>query len=343
MSMNPISLFNRLIILIFLSASAAAAGPGTRSVLAYYENDSGASSSALRSRFTSFNQLAFDTYPVNSQGIVSGDTFTGDIDFALTQKIQVFATVSNFDSAGFDASVAHSLITSSADTERFIAGILKQLEAAHYSGVNIDFESVAPSDRAAFTAFISTLAQAMHKAGYLIIISVPAELKDDPTDSWRGAYDFRVLGSLIDVLQLMTYDEYGTWSNPGPVAGLDWVEASLKYTLSVVPSAKVSLGIPAYGYDWDVTNAANNTQIPWAAVGPLLAKTKATPQWDATYSSPYFFYSLKGHQHVVWYENPRSITLKSSLVTTYNLAGVSVYCLGMEAPAFWQAIHAGGF
>ena len=45
----------------------------------------------------------------------------------------------------------------------------------------------------------------------------------------------------------------------------------------------------------------------------------------------------------MWCENARSIELKSKLATVYNLGGVSVYALGMENVAFWQAVHAGGF
>ena len=80
---------------------------------------------------------------------------------------------------------------------------------------------------------------------------------------------------LVDVMQLMTYDENGSWGEPGPSAGLDWVEQSVKYAASMVAPAKISFGIPAYGYDWDLTDPSNNTQIVWTAIAPLVASTKA--------------------------------------------------------------------
>jgi spore germination protein YaaH len=46
---------------------------------------------------------------------------------------------------------------------------------------------------------------------------------------------------------------------------------------------------------------------------------------------------------VVWYEDEKSIPLKSSLAVSQNLAGVSVFALGYDNLSFWQAVHAGGF
>jgi spore germination protein YaaH len=322
------------------AATPAAPPPPTRHTLVYYEDDGGASSASLHARYADFDQLASDTYSVNGLGAVFGRTFTTDLAFARTKNIATFATVSNY-TTDFIPAIAHSIITSTKHTQSVITASLGKLKLGHYRGLNVDFEGVPASDRSVFTAFIKTVSLKMHAAGYLVVVSVPAKSVDDPTDSWTGAFDFAALGQLIDVMQLMTYDEYGTWSDPGPVAGLDWVTGAIRYTVSVVPSSKVSLGLPAYGYDWDLTDPAANTQIAWTLIPPLLARTGATPQWDASSSSPYFTYTAKGHDHVVWYENAASLGEKTALVGAENLAGISVYSLGMEDASFWQAVDVG--
>ena len=216
--------------------------------------------------------------------------------------------------------------------------MLKKLAASHYSGINLDFESVTAKDRPAFTAFVATLAKAMHDAGYLVFISVPAELQDDPTDDWTGAFDLKALGELVDLVQLMTYDENGSWGDPGPVAGLDWVEKAVSFTASVVDSGKISMGIPAYGYDWNLAQKKANTQIAWRDIAPLLARTRTSAFWDPAASSPHFSYSQNGEKHVVWYEDAKSLGLKFALVAKYHLAGISIWALGMTDDAFWSAI-----
>lgn len=317
--------------------------PATRHTLAYYEDDGGASSASLAARSANLDQLAFDTYIVAGNGVVTGRTFLSDLKLARSKQIETFATVSNFGKSDFSPKIAHSIVRSAKYTQNVIVGMLHKLSLGHYQGINIDFEGVPTADRTAFTTFVRKVSIRMHAKGYLVILSAPAKLNDDPPDSWTGAFDFGALGSAVDMLQLMTYDENGSWGDPGPVAGLDWVEAAVQYSVSVVPSAKISLGIPAYGYDWDLTDNAANGQIAWNAIAPLIANGSATPQWDSTSSSPYFTYSVSGHDHIVWYENAASIAAKGTLVNRYNLAGASVFALGMEDDVFWQALHSSGF
>jgi spore germination protein len=55
------------------------------------------------------------------------------------------------------------------------------------------------------------------------------------------------------------------------------------------------------------------------------------------------YHAADGSSNVVWYEDEKSIPLKSSLAVSRNLAGVSVFALGYDDLSFWQAVHAGGF
>ena len=130
---------------------------------------------------------------------------------------------------------------------------------------------------------------------------------------------------------------------PGPVAGLNWVTSCVTYAASVAPAAKISMGIPSYGYDWDLTNPKNNASITWTAAQALLNQTGAAAQWDTATASPWFSYTLGGHKHVVWYENARSIGQKVLLVNARRLNGISIWALGMGGADFWKAIHSGGF
>jgi spore germination protein YaaH len=319
------------------------AGGRGAEVLVYYQDDGGVSSGALRTEYQSFNELASDTYTAGSRGVVTGTTVMGDVEFAQQQGMKTFATVSNYGRTDFSPEIGQAVIRSAAATKRLIADMLNVLAAGKYTGINIDFEAIPHRERAAFTKFIATVAEQMHTAGYQVMVSVPAELKDDPGDDWSGAFDLKALGKIVDVLQLMTYDENGTWGKPGPVAGLDWVTACVNYATSVAPAAKISMGIPAYGYDWDLTKPKNNTSITWIAAAALLTKTGAAAQWDAASSSPWFSYTLNGHNHVVWYENAQSIGQKVLLVGARGLNGVSIWALGMGDASFWQAIHSGGF
>jgi spore germination protein YaaH len=330
--------FVRFLLLVALS-SLACAQDSPKAIMAYYE--SSGSGHSLRTFAPYLNQIPTDVFAIDAQGKVSGSAPAGVLAFARSHGMQTFATVSNFGNSGFVPFIAHNILTHPTIRAQAIANMLAVVQLYDYSGVNIDFEAVPRTDRAAFTKFITEVGKAMHGAGYLSVISVPAELQDDPNDSWSGAFDFKALAPHLDILQLMTYDENGPWGPPGPVAGLDWVEPCVQFAASVVPSSKISMGLPAYGYDWNLSNGTG-VQVDWKNIPALMAKFDASPQWDANSSSPYFTYTTPGgSNHVVWYENSQSVPLKTALVNTYNLAGVSVFALGFEDITFWQAVTSG--
>jgi spore germination protein len=328
-------------IALLLLAFAARAGVQP-AVLAYYTYDKG-SAEALRAHGKYFNQVAMDLCSVTDKGVVSGAVPMPDLDFAHAHHMAAFATVSNYSGSDFNAHIAHAILTTPAYTQTFLDGMLAKLKLGHYQGINIDFESISAPDRDAFSAFVLTVAQKMKAGGYLTMVSVPAKQVDDPSNSWDGAFDYKALGAAADVLQVMTYDENGPWGKPGPVAGLDWVELCIKFAVSKVEPAKINMGIPAFGYDWDLADKTKSKQITWADFSAKLVAIKAGPEWDDATSSAHFSYTENGHEHVIWGENTRSLRLKAQLAVKYHLAGVSIYALGMEDSTFWWALRSGGF
>jgi len=335
----PIAKTFLVVLLMFASAPVHADSP--KQVMAYYET--AGSYAALQSFYSYMNQMPTDTIAVDSQGNMTGTAPAPALTFAKSKGMLTFAAVSNFGANGFDGKIAHAVLTIPSVRARTISNMMKVVERSSYDGINIDFEAIEPTDRKAFSFFVHTVAQKMRAKGWLTVVSAPAELKDDPQDSWTGAFDFKALGKDTDILQLMTYDQNGPWGPPGPVAGLNWVEPCVRYTVSVMASSKVSLGLPAYGYDWNTTKHTG-VQVFWKNIPTLIANTGAKPEWDPVSSSPFFTYqSPDGARHVVWYEDTTSIPLKSALAVTYNLAGVSAFALGFDDLSFWQAVHAGGF
>lgn len=298
---------------------------------------------ALKADAATVDQLPTDTFVITKAGGIDGNAPKQALAVARAHGMQTFATVSNYGATDFSPSLVHTFLHSPAAVKAFIANAQKLLTASGYTGINIDFEAIPAGDRAVYTDFCTALYKAMHASGHLVALSIPAMQRDDPSDDWAGAYHLSVLGPVTDIVQFMTYDQHGPWGAPGPVSGLNWVTASIDYAIGVVPASKVSLGLPAYGYDWNLTGGTGHS-VDWKAIPGLLARTGATPQWDAKSSSPYFRYTAtNGAKHVVWYENARSITAKSKLVLSRHLAGVSVWVLGSDDADYWKAIHAAGF
>jgi spore germination protein len=331
-----------LTVFLALTTSTYSASPhSSKQVMAYYESKG--SYDSLTAFCDHINQLPTDTFGVDLHGNITGAAPAQALTFAKAKGMKTFATVSNFGASDFDPKIAHAILSDARTTAITIDNMLKIVQQSGYSGINIDFESVDYTDRKSLTSFVHDVAKRARAADLLTVVSVPAALKDDPHDAWIGAFDLAALGQDADILQLMTYDQHGPWGKPGPVAGLDWVEQCVHFTVSVVAPHKVSLGIPAYGYDWNTTKGTG-VQVHWKDIPALLTATHATPQWDAASSSPFFNYqAADGSSHVVWYEDGKSIPLKTAVAVSNHLAGISVFALGFEDLSFWQSVHAGGF
>lgn len=315
---------------------------GSHRVLGYYTEDYPGDptsyGSLLRGKGVLDSVAAF-LHPVDATGRVSGTPSERAVSAARAGGMETLALVHNLTSSGFDGRRAHALLQNTNSRARAISDILGILERGRYQGVNIDLENVYPSDRDRLTAFMRELAAKLGPRGYLVTISVPAKTADHAGADWVGAFDYYALGRVCDHVMLMTYDEHAWTSGPGPVASFNWVEKVVRYAITQMPRSKIFMGIPAYGYDWNLATgrvtALSYTQVMNRAKGLGI-----DPSWDATAKSPYFKYvDARGARHEVWFESSHSISPKLDLVTRYGLAGVAIWRLGYEDDAYWKVIR----
>ena len=317
--------------------------------LGYYTGDQ-RSYDAVQSFSAYLRIVSADVFSVLLDGSIVGGDDLGVVPYDKANNIQTYACVSNYNSDpevdDFDPALAHAAIVT--HKAAVISQLVTIARDGDYEGINIDFENIAYSaninnDRMAFSAFIHDLAAQLHANGLKLVISVPGKTEDSQYNTWSYPFDFAALGQDADYLQLMTYDQHGSWSEPGPISGVDWVEDCVVYASSLVDPSRLLIGLPAYGYDWDLTASDPENEIysassfSWIDVPALLAKTGAVTHWDPASYSPSVTYTENGHNHEAWYENTESIHVKTALVTKYHLSGLSMWSLGQEDLSFWQA------
>lgn len=296
-----------------------------------------------------------DIVSVDVFGLQMDGTVVGNDPFQITaaselSHLEFYACISNWNSDpavnDFDPELARAVISTYKD--KVIDQLVDLAQTEGYAGINIDFENLAYAEdieisRADFVIYIRQLAARLHETGRKLIISVPAKTGDDRDNTWSYPFDLAALGRETDYLQMMTYDQHGAWSDPGSISGADWVEECVKYTSSVVEPRKLLMGLPAYGYDWDLTAPVlengnrPTTSFSWKDAASLLEKPGAEYTWDEPSQSPSVIYTENGSEHAAWFENTESIGAKMRLVPSYNLAGISVWALGMEDLSFWEA------
>ncbi len=348
MSKSPLSLLLSSALLTCACATAAPALPPSSPLVLAYFTGTEESYASLEAFADYLDIVSIDVFNVQDDGAIARYDDLGAVRYAFEHGLTAYACVSNYSGDplwDFDPALARAAILTHKD--KVIAQLTEIAQEEVYAGINIDLESIAFSDdieadRAAFSAFIEELAARLHAIDKQLIVSVPAKFADSPDDDWAYPYDLAALGQAADFLQLMTYDQHGPWGEPGPVSALDWTADCAAYAAALVEPAKLLIGLPAYAYDWNLSDTqAAVGELYWADIPALLAKPGAQVGRDQAADSPYLTYTENGHAHIVWYEDAASIRAKAELVGRYGLGGLSVWALGQEDERFWEAAHAG--
>lgn len=356
---------------VALAAASLSAGAfAAPVVLAYTDGQNPQSYVNLQAYYGSLTAVGLGSaYALLAGGTVDSSgvntTTTNITSFAKAKGLGVYPTVSDFSNSygGFDPKISNTILASSASRAAAVTNLVNFITANNFTGLDIDLEAVQPAMKSQMSAFIASLATALHNQGKKLIISVPPMTGDNQPDYLSG-YDYAAIGAAVDYFQLMTYDEVGPgWSSspsatwPGPELGLDWMKAKLAYAVSRVPAGKVLEGLPTYGYDY--SNVGSGGQVYWKGsngvqgYADVLAAHAVTKYRDSASATPYATwgtvkqqpdgtgFTSATKQPVLWYDDAQSITAKTQLVGTYALAGTSVWAMGMEDGSFWTAVKAG--
>ena len=218
-----------------------------------------------------------------------------------------------------------------------------------YDGLDVDIENLNQDDRAAFTAFMRLLRDALprDKTLSVCVAANPRGL----TTGWHGQYDMKALGKICDTVFVMTYDDhYDGDSVPGAVAGLPFIEASIKKALLNVPAQKLMIGVPFYGRYWIEGQERGGKALTVSDINNLVSRYESTLWYDKTADSARAVMTisegdvasglwggkkLQPGAYDIWYENEQSLEKKLALVRKYNLKGIGSWALGQEPEQFW--------
>ena len=100
--------------------------------------------------------------------------------------------------------------------------------------------------------------------------------------------------------------------------------------------------MPNYAYDWTLPymEGTSATTLTNTKALELAIRTGSTIYFDNTAKAPYFNYiDESGKNHVVWFEDARSIDARLGLVTKYNLAGVSYWTINNFNAVNWSVLN----
>ena len=288
-------------------------------------------------------------FVLDSMGEIRGGLDARVLTAARASGVKLVPLVMN---PGFDQPSIHRVLNVAEIRARAVRGLAALCRDNHLDGIQFDIENVHASDRDAFTSFVRESADSVHRTGCTISAAVvprtgvavgTTSYLKWMDENWRSGYDYRALADTLDFISYMTYAQHTGGSTAGPVAGFPWMEASLRYVLSLgVPAGKISLGIPAYSdywfstYDPRLGPRMRGDDLGYPAIMSIVAKAGADLRWDDVQKAPYAMWEDHGVFEHAWLEDARAFAAKLALVRKYGLRGYSVWLLGLEDPRTWD-------
>ncbi|NBH14398.1 LysM peptidoglycan-binding domain-containing protein [Lachnospiraceae bacterium] len=255
------------------------------------------------------------------------DTFM--ITMAKSSGAAPILTLTPFGPTGqFSNYLITQVVNSESAKQRLIEELTTQIEERGFEGVDIDFEYILPEDRIAFADFVRDVRIAINALGYPVSVALAPKTSDTQTGLLYEGKDYGLLGEAADYVLLMTYEWGYTYGPAMAVAPINKVRQVVEYALTKIPSEKIHLGIPNYGYDWTlpfVQGTSKAVTIGNVEAVQIAIAQDASIQFDETSQAPFFNYIQEGKQHEVWFEDVRSLSAKFDLVKEYQLRGMSYW------------------
>lgn len=228
----------------------------------------------------------------------------------------------------FDSNLISILVNSSDAQSNLITNLHETMQAKGYAGIDVDFEYVNADDMAAYVEFLQSLTTVMNNSGYTVSVALPPKSSPQQRGVLFDGIDYARIGEIVNSVLLMTYEWGYKYGPPMAVAPINNVRQVVQYGISVIPSYKIDLGIPNYGYDWPLPFVQGQTEA--RTIGNLQAvnialQNGAQIQFDQTAQSPFFEYTDNGIDHIVWFEDVRSISQKIQLMQEFELHGAGYW------------------
>lgn len=246
---------------------------------------------------------------------------------------------------------------------KFVANIVDLVRGKNLDGIDIDWEypvgpdwgqaiTSSPADAENFITLLGDIRSAFNALSaetgktYSISCAVPAS-------TWYPQkIDVAAVSEIVDVLKLMTYDYYGSWSattghhsnifvNPADPAWGGWSTAQTvdMYLAAGVPAEKMVVGVAFYGCAWSGVAAGDTNGlfqsfasgaypdgVSWPLAKQLLEGGEYTRYWDEVAQTAWLY----NGDTFVSYTDAEEIAVIRNYVEEKGLAGFMIWEYGHD-------------
>jgi spore germination protein YaaH len=245
---------------------------------------------------------------------------------AARRPPKIMPLVTNAHDAQWDAAAADAMLLTPGVRSAFITALAAAAAERGFSGYILDFENLSPDGAAAYPALVAALKAALAPRGGRVWATAPLVM---------DAAALKALAAAGDATVLMAYDECWATSTPGPIAGVDWIEARLAARRGALAPDRTVLALGSYAYDWPLGGAAKVLSV---AAALEIAKARGAPvaREPASTNAAFDYTDEAGQAHQVWIADAPAFAAARNVIGRAGLQSWGVWRLGLEDAALWR-------
>ena len=289
--------------------------------------------------------LTIFNYRATAEGeiIATGDD-TELIQLATAYGVAPMMFVSTITEEGMvNLEANNAILNNPSVQDRIIDNALQNLKMKGYYGINLYVEDITYDNINRIADYIKKASEVFHSEGFRIVITITPAVNIEGPNVGFEKVDYSKLSEYVEGIIFASYDWARTFSYPSSIFPVNVLRELLDYTVSIIPSELIFLGVTTLGYDWTlpyVPGATGATAITNENAIRLAAENGTPIQYNDAAQSPYFYYmDSDGVMHVVWFKDARSYDARASLVAEYNLQGLSIWTIMRFDAQMWLIIN----
>src|SRR5690554_4452881 len=287
--------------------------------------------------------LGLFSFQILRDGTLKRPTLDNLIEIANQNQAILMMVVTNLEGGQFSGELGRAILTNEEIQDILINNIIATAKELNFRDIHFDMEFLPPEIKENYIEFLQKAKVRLENEGFLMSVALAPKTSGEQTGQWYEAHDYERIGNIADFVVLMTYEWGYSGGPPRAVSPIDEVRKVVDYAVTVIPPEKIMLGQNLYGYDWTLPYVPGGDFA--LAISPKaatqLAKDFQVPiQYSEKNQAPFFEYTdNEGREHIVWFEDARSIQKKFDLIKEYGLRGISYWKLGLEFPQNWLLLE----
>ncbi|MGM9653502.1 MAG: LysM peptidoglycan-binding domain-containing protein [Eubacteriales bacterium] len=306
----------------------------------------------LRTTLPYLTYLSIFSYGMKPDGTLIPPTGGDDELISIAREygtVPLMILTSLTEQGTFSNELVTQVLSDEALADRVIENTLRTVREKNYGGVNVDFEYIPAESADAYLAFLDRLHSALAQEGYILLSSLAPKTSATQQGLLYEGHNYPAIGAIADLVLLMTYEWGYTYGEPMAVSPLPEMQRVIDYAVSEIPRDKILLGMPNYAYNWALPYVRGKSRaqpLSNTEAVQLASEKHAEIQFDERSQTPYFNYyepspeGGKPVEHVVWFDDARSMDAKLRLIQENGLTGTGIWNIMRYFPQLWLVLNA---